>query len=144
MADPRVLIVDDEPDFVEMLLKRLRRRGGLEVTGVNDALAALDHLKANPTDVVVLDVKMPGMDGMEALRRFKLEFPLMEVIMLTGHATVENAIDGMRQGAFDYLMKPCDLDTLLNKVRDAVTRKRNHEQKIQEAHASEIASQRGD
>lgn len=144
MHDPRVLIVDDEPDFVEMLLKRLRRRGGLEVTGANDALAALEHLKAHEMDVVVLDVKMPGMDGMEALRRFKLEFPLMEVIMLTGHATVENAIDGMRQGAFDYLMKPCDLDTLLEKVRAAATRKRNHEERIQEAHANEIGARRGE
>jgi len=94
--------------------------------------------------VIVLDVKMPGMDGIETLREIKKKFPLVEVIMLTGHATVETAIEGMKLGAFDYLMKPCDMDELLVKVAEAKSKKNKHEQKIIEARVKEIALRRGD
>ncbi len=96
------------------------------------------------TDVVILDVKMPGMDGLEALARMKTEHPLIEVIMLTGHATVESAIEGMKRGAYDYLMKPCELDLLMEKLNAATDKKREHESKILEARANLISLRRGD
>ena len=82
---------------------------------------------------------MPGMDGIETLVEIKKHFPLMEVIMLTGHATVETAIDGMKLGAFDYLMKPCDIDALISKVNEAIEKKRQHDEKIMEARIKEIS-----
>ena len=93
-------------------------------------------------EVVILDVKMPGMDGIETLAEIKRKHPLIEVVMLTGHATVASAIDGMKQGAYDYLMKPCDMDTLVAKVAQAAQKKRQHEQKIVEARIKEITSRR--
>jgi len=92
--------------------------------------------------VVILDVKMPQMDGIEALKRIKAEYPLVEVIMLTGHATVETGIEGMKLGAFDYLMKPCEMDVLLAKVKEPASKKRAHEEKIIEARMKEITSRR--
>lgn len=117
-----VLIVDDEIEFMETLVKRLRKRK-IAVDGVNSGEAALEQLKAAPADIVVLDVRMPGMSGLDALREIKRNYPLVEVIMLTGHASVEVAIEGMDIGAFDYLMKPIDIDELLYKIQDAYKRK---------------------
>lgn len=146
MMEPTVLIVDDEVAFVETLVKRLARRD-LRVVAAHsgpEALEKLDVSGPNKIDVVILDVKMPGMDGLETLARIKEEHPLIEVIMLTGHATVESAIEGMKKGAFDYLMKPCDLDVLLAKLNEAADKKREHEEKILEARASLISLRRGD
>jgi DNA-binding NtrC family response regulator len=81
---------------------------------------------------------MPGMDGIEALQEIRKRYPLVEVIMLTGHATVESAIEGMKWGAFDYLMKPCDIDMLISKVSEAAAKKRHHENKIIEARMKKI------
>jgi DNA-binding NtrC family response regulator len=81
--------------------------------------------------VVILDVKMPGMDGIETLKKRKSAYPLIEVVMLTAHATVESAIEGMRFGAFDYLMKPCDMEQLMGKVNEATRKKRDHEEKTE-------------
>lgn len=117
-----VLLVDDEEEFLETLVKRLAKRK-LDVTGVTSALDALRVLNEKPVDVVVLDVKMPGMDGLEALRQIKITSPDVEVIMLTGHANMEAAIQGMELGAFDYLMKPMDIDELLYKLQDAYKKK---------------------
>lgn len=114
----RVLLVDDEESYVDTLKKRLSRRG-LSVLTANSGEAALAILADNPMDVVLLDVKMPGMDGMEALTRIKEAHPRVEVIMLTGHANVDVAIRGMEQGAFDYLMKPAEMDDLYYKIQDA-------------------------
>ena len=137
-----VLLVDDEVPFVEALTKRLSRRD-LEITPAHSGQEALDKLaESETTDVVILDVKMPGMDGIEVLKRLKTDHPLVEVVMLTGHATVETAIDGMKLGAFDYLMKPCDIDVLVAKVEDAAARKRDQEEKITQARLKEII-QRG-
>lgn len=117
-----VLLVDDETEFLETLVKRLRKRK-LSVDGVTSGENALEELKNNPADIVIMDVKMPGMSGLETLRRVKKEYPLTEVIMLTGHASMEVAIEGMDVGAFDYLMKPIDIDELLYKIQDAYKRK---------------------
>ena len=125
----KLLFVDDEIDFLEALLKRMKKRG-VDVTGVGSGEEALSFLDTNQVDVVVLDVRMPGMDGIETLREIKKRHPLVEVIMLTGHANLEVAIEGMELGAFDYLMKPMDIDELLYKVEDAYKKKSLHEEKI--------------
>jgi len=129
-VDPiKVLLVDDEVEFLETLVKRLKKRD-VNVAAVRCGEEALGLLGRETVDVVVLDVKMPGMDGIETLRRIKKDHPMIEVIMLTGHANVEVAIQGMEIGAFDYLMKPMDIDDLLYKLRDAHKKKALQERKI--------------
>jgi DNA-binding NtrC family response regulator len=123
MSEIRVLLVDDEADFVATLAKRLARRG-IAAAGAHSGLEALAALDALDFEVVVLDVKMPGMDGLETLREIKKRSPDVEVLMLTGHATAESGGLGMSLGAFDYLMKPADLDDLVDKIRQAAARRR--------------------
>ena len=138
MSIANVLLVDDEVPFVEAMTRRLTKRK-LDIVVAYSGEEALKQLEEHDRiEVVILDVKMPGMDGIEALTEIRKNHPLIEVIMLTGHATVESAIDGMKQGAFDYLMKPCDIDHLISKVTEAAARKRQHENKIVEARMKEI------
>jgi len=118
----KILIVDDEQDFLETIIKRLKARN-IDVSGVESGYKTLEVLDDRNPDVIILDVKMPGMDGIETLREIKKKKPLVEVIMLTGHASVESGIQGMQLGAFDYVMKPVALDELLEKVRQAYERK---------------------
>ena len=125
----RVLLVDDELEFLDTLVKRLTKRG-LNITIAKSGEEAVSVVRENKIDVTVLDVRMPGMDGIETLRKMKKIDPLMEVIMLTGHASVEVAIEGMELGAFDYLMKPADIDELFYKLQDAYKTKMLQEQKI--------------
>jgi len=139
---PKVLIVDDEEKFVEYLRKRLENRD-LAVTGAHSGEQALEIMAEHPQDVVVLDVLMPGMDGVATLREIKSRQPLTEVVMLTGHASVESAIDGMKLGAYDYLMKPCETDDLVDKIRSAHARKAEQEERIQQARIKELATRRG-
>ncbi|BDV00643.1 MAG: response regulator receiver protein [Desulfomicrobiaceae bacterium] len=128
-----VLLVDDDAQFTEIMRKRLSVRG-MRVRTAHSGLETLACLAADPEiEVVVLDVRMPGMDGLETLRRIKAEHPLVEVIMLSAHATMDDAVDGMMQGAFDYLLKPCPVEILDAKIRAAVSRKREHEEKILDA-----------
>lgn len=144
MKPSKVMLVDDEIPFVETMTKRLTKRD-LVVLPAFSGREALQNLdKAGDIDVVILDVKMPEMDGIETLREIKRAYPLVEVIMLTGHATVESAIEGMKLGAFDYLMKPTDMDQLLAKVEEATQKKRKQEEKIIEARARAITLRRGD
>ena len=143
MMKPLVLLVDDEVPFVETMTKRLKKRD-LVVNVAFSGQEALDILdKHRNTDVVILDVKMPGMDGIETLEKIKKSYPLTEVVMLTGHATVESAIEGMKKGAYDYLMKPCDIDQLMQKVEEATQKKQIHEDKIREAKVKEAMSDHG-
>ncbi|MCP4603168.1 MAG: response regulator [Proteobacteria bacterium] len=113
-----VLLVDDAKDFVEYMKKRLVARGMTISTAFNGQ-TAIDIVKEQSFDVVVLDVLMPGMDGIETLQEIKKIRPELPVIMLTGHGTVESAAEGMKLGACDYLLKPCDLDTLLGSIQSA-------------------------
>lgn len=125
-----VLVVDDEQDFTDTLVKRLGMRQ-LQVHGVYSGPDALKFVDRTPVDVVVIDVRMPGMDGLQTLRELKVRHPLVEVIMLTGHANVEVAIEGMKLGAFDYLMKPIEIDQLLYKLQDAHQKKAIQDKKIE-------------
>ena len=119
MAAPFVMLVDDEVSFVETMAKRLKKRN-IEILTAFSGEEGLEKLQTNQNlDAVVLDVKMPGIDGLETLRRIKEQFPLIEVIMLTGHATIESGINGMKLGAYDFLMKPCDIEELVGKIKSA-------------------------
>jgi len=115
----RLLLVDDEAGFVDVLSNRLARRN-FDVTKTYSGSEAIQALRREDFDVAILDVKMEDMDGIEVLKVFKKMVPRMAVIMLTGHGSEQAARDGIEFGAFDYLMKPCDFDELLAKVRQAV------------------------
>lgn len=136
--DATILFVDDEKDFVEAMTKRLTKRN-LTIHTAFDGETALRKLKEHRgIEVVILDMKMPVKDGLTVLREIKNDFPIVEVIMLTGHATVESAIDGMQNGAFDYLMKPCNIDELIEKIHKAAEQYRAHEDEEVEARVNEI------
>lgn len=130
MARYTVLIVDDEADFREVTSKQLIRRD-LHCESAPDGDSALELIKSNAYDVVLLDVKMPGRDGIDTLREMKRLAPMTEIIMLTGHASVESGIDGIKYGAFDYLMKPMEIDSLMEKLDAAHERKRIQHEKIE-------------
>jgi len=130
MTVPFVMLVDDEVPFVETMAKRLASRN-IETIVAFSAEEGLEKLKTNQNlDVIVLDIKMPGMNGIEALKELKKVSPLTEVILLTGHATIESGIDGMKLGAYDFLKKPCDIEELASKVEEATKKKRAHDEKI--------------
>ncbi len=129
MAKPNVLVIDDEEDFLETIVKRLLRRG-IDATGADSGQEALRILQEQSFDVVILDVRMPGMDGIETLRELKKTTPLTEVIMLTGHGSIESGIQGMQLGAFDYVIKPADFEELIEKVNRAAERKMLHEERL--------------
>ncbi len=123
----KVLIVDDEEDFRVTLVNRLKKRK-LEVLGAESGARALKMIEAMVFDVVVLDVKMPGLDGIETIREMKKKSPLTEVILLTGHASIESGIEGMALGAFDYLIKPVNIEQLVEKIHQAYDRKQVQEE----------------
>jgi len=134
----RVLVVDDEKDFLDTLVERLKKRN-IDAAGVQSGEAALELMKKKLFDVVILDIKMPGgMDGLAALREMKRIQPLTEVILLTGHATVESSIEGMKLGAFDFLIKPVQMEDLTMKMAQAFEKKGTHEQKIRAARIREL------
>jgi len=128
----RVLLVDDEKDFVETLAQRLEARN-LSVSIAFNGDEAISRIEAEDFDVVILDMVMPGRSGIEVMRIIKQSRPLTEVILLTGHATMQSAIEGMNQGAFYYLMKPTEMQNLLQKVAHAYKHKVEHENRIRQA-----------
>ncbi|MFH2218978.1 MAG: response regulator [Pseudomonadota bacterium] len=138
----RVLLVDDEKDFVESLSQRLQMRA-FDVTTALTGDDAINLVRTQDFDVVVLDVLMPGKDGVETLRELKTLKPLVHVIMLTGNATVETAIEGMKLGAFDYLMKPTDTEDLVAKISRSYDLKAEHEARIRKAEIENIVKRRG-
>lgn len=138
----RVLLVDDEKEFLQSLSERLELRQIVtkSVYCGDDALALI---RQEDFDVVVLDVLMPGRDGIATLREIRQLQPLLQVIMLTGNATVETAIEGMKLGAFDYLMKPTETKELVAKIRKAHQLKKNHDDRIRKAEIENIIKRRG-
>jgi DNA-binding NtrC family response regulator len=137
-----VLLVDDEVAFVETMTKRLSKRN-LAILKAYNGEEALERLaEQRSVDIVILDLKMPGPDGIQTLREIKRNHPLVEVIVLTGHGSVETGIEAMRLGAFDYLSKPCNIDQLMVKIQEAKSIKRKREEKITQARIKEIAMQR--
>ncbi len=118
MERRNILLVDDEARFRVTLSKRLGERGQ-DVTAVSSGMEAIAELKERDYDVVVLDVKMPGMDGLETLTALKKIRPHTQVILLTGHASMDSSIEGMRLGAFEFVLKPCDIDQLLELIEAA-------------------------
>jgi DNA-binding response OmpR family regulator len=132
METMKIMLVDDEERFLSTTRKLLERKG-YEVQTATNGAQALDILRGKNIHVVILDVKMPGMDGNATLVEIKRQFPMTEVIMLTGHATVASAINGLKSGASDYLMKPTDIDELIAKSEEAFSRRRGLEEKIRVA-----------
>jgi len=135
----RLLIVDDEEQFVETLSERLSMRD-YDVTTSLTGEDAIEKITNYNFDVVILDVRLPGIEGTAVLRGIKNLKPLTEVIMLTGHGTVEMAIEGMKLGAFDFLMKPCETEDLTAKIDKAHDRKAEQEDRIRAAKISDYTS----
>ena len=128
-----VLLVDDEIPFVETVTKRLSKKG-ITISKAFSGEEALMQLERNAAlEIVILDVKMPGMDGIETLKQIKRQYPLVEVIMLTGHGTMESAVEGLKSGATDYLTKPTDIDELIEKSEEAFNKRQRLEEKIRVA-----------
>lgn len=132
MEGVSILLVDDEIEFVETLSKRLMKRG-FHAAFVTSAGDALEKIKKEQFDVALIDVRMPEMDGITLLGEIKKIKPLIEVLLLTGYASVQSGIEGMKKGAFDYIMKPADIDELVKKIRDAYERKKQQEDRIGKA-----------
>jgi len=132
MEKMRMMLVDDEERFLSTTQKLLTKKG-YDVVTASGGLEALEKIRIHNIHVVILDVKMPGMDGNATLKEIKRQFPLVEVIMLTGHATMESAIDGLKSGAVDYLMKPTDIDEIIRKAEEAFEKRQGLEEKIRVA-----------
>jgi DNA-binding NtrC family response regulator len=134
MEKMKMMLVDDEERFLSTTQKLLSRKGYDVLTAVSGA-EALEKMRTHNVHVVILDVKMPGMDGITTLKQIKRLFPMVEVIMLTGHATAESAVEGLKSGATDYLMKPTDVDILIEKAEEAYEKRQRLEEKIRLAQA---------
>lgn len=143
MTAKRLMLIDDETAFVTAMERRLAKRN-IAIVSAYSGQEGLKRLAETPEiEVVVLDIKMPDMDGIQTLREIKKAHPLTEVILLTGDATFESVVEGMKLGAFDYLMKPCDLEELLAKVDEARTKRRRVMEKMQESAGRNLSRQRG-
>ncbi len=133
-----ILLVDDERDFVEMLGMRLMEAGH-RVRPAYGGEECLAELKRGEPDVVILDLKMPGLDGIETLKAIKRGHPLVEVILLTGHGTLDSAVEGLKHGAFDYLLKPAEFGELVQKLEAGRQRKAEQEGRVRLAEARALA-----
>jgi two-component system response regulator CpxR len=133
----RVLLVDDEREFIDLLAERLESRG-LGVFTAASGEEALEKIQQDDFDVVILDVLMPGMGGLATLQEIKRIRPVVEVIMLSGNATVETAVEGLKQGAIDFLLKPAEMTTLMEKIATAFQRKSEQEARIRNAEIQRI------
>lgn len=142
MSNERVLLVDDEKEFIETLSERMQGRG-VKVDAVTTGMEALDQAKATSYDAVVLDLAMPGMDGIETLKRLLQLNPDLQVILLTGHATVAKGMEACKIGAMDFLEKPTKLEVLLEKIKEAKTNKILLVEKRNEEKIKKILSNKG-
>ena len=138
----KVLIIDDEQEFTEALAERMTNRG-MTVSTSSSAIEGLQSVEEQSFDVVVLDLQMPEMDGIETLKILKKKKPELQVILLTGHATVEKGIEAMKLGAMDLLEKPADMTTLTEKIKKAQAKKMILVEKKSEARIKEIIETRG-
>ncbi|MBN2058930.1 MAG: response regulator [Deltaproteobacteria bacterium] len=129
MEKMKMMLVDDEKRFLITTQKLLAKKD-IEVITATSGQEALDILQQKNIHVVIMDVKMPGMDGIAVLKEIKSRFPIVEVIMLTGHAMVESAIEELKSGATDYLMKPTGIDELTAKAEEAFQKRQRLEEKI--------------
>ncbi len=118
----KVLLIDDEEDFLDIMAQRMEARG-MTITAASSAVEALEFFKQKNFDAIVVDLQMPGMNGIEALKEFKQVNPEVQVILLTGHASLERGIEAMKEGAMDLVEKPADMDVLCKKIRDAKMQK---------------------
>ena len=143
MEKMKIMLVDDEERLLLTTGKLLTKKG-FDVLTASRGEQCLEMLADNLVHVVILDVKMPGMNGLETLQEIKREHPLIEVIMLTGHATVESAVEGLRSGAIDYLMKPVSVDDLIAKAEAAFARRQVIEDKIRLAQTRKSMDQSSD
>ena len=132
MERMKMMLVDDEERFLATTKKLLEKKGYHVFTAASGA-EALEKLRTELIHIVILDVKMPGMDGLACLRQIKSLFPMVEVIMLTGQATAESAVEGLESGATDYLMKPIDIDDLIEKSEEAAEKRQRLEERIRVA-----------
>ena len=128
MKGSRILLVDDEVVFTDNMTKLLTNRG-YRVTAVNSGDAAIRSLEEDSFDVIVLDLKMPGMDGITTLKEIKKLGLFTQTLILTGHGSIDSALEAVRQGAYDYLTKPCEIDELVAKIEEAWVEKDGAEKK---------------
>ena len=142
MEEMKMMLVDDEERFLSTTKKLLSRKG-LDVMTAASGAEALEILRTNQVHVVILDVKMPGMDGIETLKQIKVRCPVVEVILLTCHGAVDTAVTGLKAGAFDYLLKPADFDELIAKLEAARKQKNEHEERMREAEARALLRRSG-
>lgn len=119
MKDKKILLVDDEIDFVTTLSERLKLRG-LQAEIATDGETAIQMVESDPPDIMILDLKMPGLDGLGVLKKTRSLSPNTQMILLTGHGSTKEGIEGMKLGAFDYLMKPIDIEELIVKMKESV------------------------
>jgi DNA-binding NtrC family response regulator len=138
----KLLLVDDEKDFIESLAERLQLRD-FDVKSALNGDDAIKLVRENEFDVIVLDVKMPGKSGIETLKEIKIINQLSQVIMLTGHATVESAIQGMKLGAYDYIMKPTVTEDLINLINKAYKIVEEQKERIRRAEIENIVKKHG-
>jgi len=138
----KVLIIDDEQEFTQALAERMTNRG-MTVSTSSSAIEGLQSVEEHAFDVVVLDLQMPEMDGIETLKILKKKNPELQVILLTGHATVEKGIEAMKLGAMDLLEKPADMTTLTEKIKKAQAKKMILVEKKTEERIRDIMETRG-
>jgi DNA-binding NtrC family response regulator len=138
----KILLVDDETDFLEVMSERMSARG-MEVTTAESALDALEQVEKGGFDAIVLDLMMPGMDGLETLKAIKRKRPELQVILLSGHATLEKGIEAMKLGAMDFVEKPADIDALTEKIHKARAEKMVLVEKQMETKLKNIINARG-
>lgn len=142
MSESTVLLVDDEEEFVDVLAERLEARG-LTVDTAGNGELALEKAGKRPFDAIVLDMAMPGMDGIQTLEGLLQINPDLQVILLTGRATLGQAVEAMKLGALDFLEKPVDIETLVAKIEEAATRRSSLREKRVEDKLSDIMRKKG-
>ena len=132
-----LMIVDDEEDFLNAIRRSLEIRD-FHVITANRGEKALEIAKSNPVDIAIVDLKMPGMNGLETLEALKKAHPWMEIVILTGHGTIDSAVEATQSGAYSYLQKPCELDTLMKMLIEAYKKRVMNKQQLAKKKMDEL------